>query len=377
MNNDNHCFVYAVCGDDIFINQLNTSLNFLKHFTSKQIIIVTDLSRNKQKINHDNIIDIKTPDYFNSHQAAIYLKTSLNKHLPKGNRYCYLDSDILALSEKADKIFDFYKPPVCFAKDHIKTVKFSPYAVNCGCLEEYSIKKSDYLKKINAKHTFDDLFYNDDSREILKIIMLTKKYPAKNISIIIKYLVQYKLPFSRKFKLSDNYYLDKNLNTWFDKSHNTIAFDFFPFFKKYDLKCTHLHNEVKSKFGLKIPVNWQHWNGGVFLFDDNSDAFMNTWHEMTMEIFNDNKWKIRDQGTLIATAWKYKLQNHNTLPRYFNFIVDFFNPLCDYHSDKGFSCNGFKTTYNPAFIHYIHQFENLYWNVRQAADLIIKKLKEN
>jgi hypothetical protein len=50
-------------------------------------------------------------------------------------------------------------------------------------------------------------------------------------------------------------------------------------------------------------LDWQHWNGGVFLFDDSSVEFLSSWHEKTvMRIFDLPNWKTRDQGTLIATG---------------------------------------------------------------------------
>ncbi|MGM0650481.1 MAG: hypothetical protein ACQES1_08250, partial [Bacteroidota bacterium] len=76
----NH-FVFVVCGSKEHIDKLNFSLKFLKHFSNKNIIVVTDLSRNEAKINHDNILDVSTPEYYNNHKASIYLKTSLHKRL--------------------------------------------------------------------------------------------------------------------------------------------------------------------------------------------------------------------------------------------------------------------------------------------------------
>jgi hypothetical protein len=75
----NNCFVYVVCGDKEHIDTLHYSLLFLKHFSSNKIIVLTDSSRNETPVIHDSIIDIKTPEKYNNHQASIYLKTGVNQ----------------------------------------------------------------------------------------------------------------------------------------------------------------------------------------------------------------------------------------------------------------------------------------------------------
>ena len=88
-------------------------------------------------------------------------------------------------------------------------------------------------------------------------------------------------------------------------------------------ECEHLHAAIQEKFGVKItPKTWQHWNGGVFVFDEASAGFMERWHQNTLSIFQDPYWQVRDQGSLVATVWQLGLQNHPLLPRDFNFIVD-------------------------------------------------------
>ena len=57
---NNNKFIYAVCGDEGIIMQLNFSIKCLKQFSKYDIIVVTDLSKNTIKILHDNIIDVKT-----------------------------------------------------------------------------------------------------------------------------------------------------------------------------------------------------------------------------------------------------------------------------------------------------------------------------
>ncbi len=95
--------------------------------------------------------------------------------------------------------------------------------------------------------------------------------------------------------------------------------------------CDHLREAIESKFGIQVAdPDFQHWNGGVFVFDAQSTEFLDTWHRFTLEIMNDPAWKTRDQGTLIATVWHHGLQNLPTLPRRFNTIVDGMKGLDDH-----------------------------------------------
>jgi len=130
-------------------------------------------------------------------------------------------------------------------------------------------------------------------------------------------------------------------------------------------ECDHLRATIESKFGVEIGhPNWQHWNGGVFLFDSESTNFMDMWHEYTQSIFGDPHWRTRDQGTLIAAVWKLGLQHQPVLPRNYNYIVDAMhgvpNPKrpalssAGYHVDREYSldpCNGLP---RPHFLHFIN-----------------------
>ena len=79
-----------------------------------------------------------------------------------------------------------------------------------------------------------------------------------------------------------------------------------PMFSRYAVRCScvrgscdHLRQAIGSKFGVDVfDPEWQHWNGGVFLFDSGSMDFLDTWHTYTRAIFDDPGWKTRDQGTL-------------------------------------------------------------------------------
>ena len=96
--NQKNAYVFVVCGERKHIETLHFSLKSLKLVSQFPIWVVTDKKRNEIEIEHDNIIDVSTPEDFNHHQASIWLKTSLHRILPKGTTYCYLDSDVIAMN---------------------------------------------------------------------------------------------------------------------------------------------------------------------------------------------------------------------------------------------------------------------------------------
>jgi hypothetical protein len=154
-------FVFVVCGAAEHVETLHFSLKYLQHFSKNEIFVVTDSSRNEIAINHDQIIDVKVDEKYNHHQASIYLKTGLNKFLPEGNNYCYLDTDVIAVSENCDLIFNEYIAPITFAPDHCKIRNFSSYAVQCNCTEEWDKNKAifyEHMKNIERNRTTIDPF---------------------------------------------------------------------------------------------------------------------------------------------------------------------------------------------------------------------------
>ena len=149
--------------------------------------------------------------------------------------------------------------------------------------------------------------------------------------------------------------------------------------------CDHLREAIAAKFGVDVSVpDWQHWNGGVFVFDAHSIDFLNTWHAFTLDILNDPQWRTRDQGTLAAAAWKCGLENQPLLPARFNYIVDgqrnlpyeqrADNPLT-YTADDSYSLEAGSPTH-PAFLHFIGNTSKPGWrNWDQAeAKLAASKL---
>lgn len=376
-------FVFVVCGGKEHIETLHFSLRYLKYFSKNEIIIVTDSARNEIPVLHDNVIDVKTPENYSHHQASIYLKTGLHKFLPNGNNYCYLDTDVIALTSECDQIFNEFLFPIRFGPDHCKIRAFSPIAIDCGCPliwnEERkkfkaALKKHDRNLNITDKATIK-------KREHLKLIFenINKSFIKKTWFFIRYYLTP------GNFRLSE-FTFNKKERIWFDKEGTKVLFevDQDTIFKETGVKfieskqiwqdkygkeiwkseCNHLKEIIEKDFGIKVtePL-WQHWNGGVFLFNDLSHPFMESWHEKTLKIFNLPKWKIRDQGTLIATAWQFSLQNHPVLDKKWNFLADDNNPKLDFNPEGFFTENAWQTKHKVNFVHVYHRFGDKSWEL--------------
>ena len=175
-----------------------------------------------------------------------------------------------------------------------------------------------------------------------------------------------------------NYKHDIENNIWYDERGYDI-YNYFP--QPQDLSmppvisCNHLNKEIYRKFKVKVNDDqWHHWNGGVFLFDSSSGDFMETWHNYTLEIFKDRMWKVRNQETLVATAWKYRLQDHPRLPAEYNFIADFYKPEFGFDETKRFSIDNFRTAVTPYFIHIYYKYGKRGWDV---WDFVESKLPDD
>jgi hypothetical protein len=265
MKTTSNLFVYALCGDN-HVDAVNTSLQFLKHFTRQQILVVE--ARCTAPIQHDQVLSFEIPGRFDNHQASIVLKTNLHRLIAVGTRCCcYLDTDIVAIDSEIDEIFARKNGPVTFAADHSHMRRFSRFAVECSCVRG---------------------------------------------------------------------------------------------------ECDHLREAIRVKFGLDVrDPDWQHWNGGVFLFDSESTDFMDTWHRYVRAVFKDPYWRTRDQGALIATAWKHGLQDQPVLPRAYNYIVDAMRGFgdaerrslspSDYRVDESYSLDPGSALPRPHFLHFINR----------------------
>jgi hypothetical protein len=116
----------------------------------------------------------------------------------------------------------------------------------------------------------------------------------------------------------------------------------------------------------------------LYLFDDRSRDFCVAWHQNTLLVFEDTFWRVRDQGTLIATAWQQGLQNHATLPQTVTRIVDRYfghSPsqrpalgVDDYFVDRGYRLG---VADQPAFLHFINDGVNAHgWANWDEADAL-------
>ena len=377
--------VFAVCGAENYISQLAFSIERLKRFTHNEIIVVTDSRRNEIQISHDNIIDIKTPAEYDHHQASIFLKTSLHKILPKGHTYCYLDSDVVCLSENVNEIFNHYSAPIIFANDNATFKYFSPHAMNCKCLENHA-HRGDIIAKFKANVTkrignfnLDDECIRHDRKELADLFAQTKQ----NVLNASRYFFLRYLPFVKSFTLG-KFVFNKSEKCWRNQQGDVVELD-FRYYKRLILPqlgenpadwtnfeldtphCNHLSEYLSKTYSISIPDNWQHWNGGVFLFDDSSAKFLDYWHEKTIAEFANPYTKTRDQGTLALTVWKFGLQNHPTLPVEYNWIAEFADANIDYNADKGYTRDGFKTISHPILMHIYHHWDDESWSIWRSV----------
>lgn len=388
--NKNQVFVFVVCGGAEHIDALHYSLKALKKYSSKRIIILTDSKRNEIAVEHDDVTDVKTPENLNHHQASIFLKTAIHRFVPQGNTYCYLDTDVIALSNGVDKIFNEYQPPITFAPDHCLIDKFSPSAVNCGCTEEFRTRTNE-LRFLFKKHRH---LMRQPENEGKKEMLVKKLDDIRKDKLAYK-LLSVRFNLSRyKFRLDNDNFLDKRSQFWHDakgdvvlyeKEDNAIleiesATDYrcdlsknhlwtYKGRKVFHIQCDHLVEQIQKTFGINVAhKQWQHWNGGVFLFDERGYDFLNRWHEKTMRIFTLPEWKTRDQGTLIATALELGLQNHPTLPYKFNLIADYNHHALKHLGELTFEVGDHKEIVKPDFIHVYHHWADHEWDVWQSIE---------
>jgi hypothetical protein len=386
------CFVFVVCGSKEHIDTLHFSLKALKRFTKYPVIVVTDSRRNEIPVIHDEVLDIETPSTFNHHQASIWLKTSLHRILPSGTLYCYLDSDVIALNSECDNVFDFFVSPVTFAPDHTTASYFSPYAVNCDCSGAFQKDKKEFEQAISAvvnNKQYPPDFENPLTRELFRLMKMISANYLKLFSLFLKMIASF---FIGKIKIAENTFINIRKKQWQNKD-GSLTFPILLAYRKklkqlYQYRfnfgqrtwikpdgkplsqnrCTHLHDAIKNKFGYTLENDWQHWNGGVFLFNNQSHNFMDIWHQYTMQIFEDSYWKIRDQGALIATVLHFQLTNHPTLPKTFNFIADFYKTeIRPKESNEPVFYDG-NEVLKPAFIHIYHQWGNTRWDVWNTVE---------
>lgn len=275
-------FVFVACGSEDRIRALHRSLEHLRPRTRANILVVTDTRRNRLAIRHDAVVDIETPHCLSDHRASVFLKTSLHQLVPAQHRCCYLDTDVLAVGDGVDAVFEHARGSVTFARDLVRLESrfgtFSPWAVNCPC----------------------------------------------------------------------------------DRSSGS--------------PCDHLAMAAERKFGVRIPRDWAHWNGGVFLFGPESSEFMNLWHRLTLAIFEDPYWRTRDQATLAAAAWKLGIQHQECLPPRFNFIADLANSALHFDRDAGYSLHPSIPPAWPTLLHVLGSGRfSRDWDLKRDVEAVLEK----
>lgn len=135
-------WVFVLCGGAVHTHAMRNAVRHLRLVSDLDIWVLTDVTRNEVQVDSaevDCVIDVRTPDELDDHEAAIWLKTSVHRHLPDA-QWCYLDTDIVAIDTDVDSVFEYRDGPVAFASDLPQagnTVEnFSPFAMTCGCLDE-------------------------------------------------------------------------------------------------------------------------------------------------------------------------------------------------------------------------------------------------
>lgn len=276
-------FVFVVCGPISHLLTLRTAVHHLRPVTRAEIWVLTDGARNEQIIDIigvDRVVDVATPDDLDHHQASIWLKTSVHRHLPPGE-WCYLDSDIIATVPGVDGVFGEREGPVAFASDvtirENSVDRFSPWAMTCAC-------------------------------------------------------------------------------AGYGEEHS----------------CTHLREQLQIRFGLDVPGDWLHWNGGVFVFGPDSAEFLDLWHERAVGSFAWPEWKTRDQGALIATVWTLGHQDLHRISPEFNFIADLGNGDLCLDLEKGWAHHPSGPWYDAKLLHlYTSPLEDPSWKLGPDVEAVV------
>lgn len=368
--------------------------------------------------------------------------------MPKADElYCYLDTDVFAVSGNTDHIFRHYTPPITFAKDHGNLYHFSPEAIHDAHTEErlksirsltQLYKKAHQIDRVqrvnfsvqielirkvkeqfNAKrplHTFSPAqadgwikklkiwgsklaFVGVKKVHTLLWSLLTPSQTEsrdRSFESIHQFLFRTPFDFKAFAYFQTGLLFDEQCKTWSSPEGKPILEE--NFVQDYISSDGHftwdpslaqwrdqrgqivewpgsdlLRKRVKEDFGVAIPSPfWPHWNGGVFLFSQASQPFLEQWHNWTLQIFSNPKWKVRDQGTLAAVAWDWHLQDHPTLPMEFNFIVDYY--VEDYVYLGNFIFKGTnEEKIRPGLLHIFHETGNPHWRLWKD----IEKLARN
>jgi hypothetical protein len=422
-------WLFVVCGAEEHIQTLNFSLRALKQRTRLPIRVITDMARNGATIEHDDVVDVPIDPRYNHHQASILLKTGLYRYvdLSPGNRYAYLDTDVVAVSPEVDRLFDHYTAPIAFCTDHCRMRQFSPTAVHGEQHEkEWALQKQVLALMSEAEEASGPAAHREsirallhdweESRKLRATGGLWKKYQDLGRPVWLRPLTKLayrlaghhiyhepngdwyasralppKLFFARR-----GYRFDEASEKWYTlageavwdtglvrrtvEAQTPVRWDAkrqrwsTPDGKNAlgILESDALRERIAEKFGVQVSEpDWQHWNGGVFLFDETSVPFLETWNTWTQAIFDDPAWKTRDQGTLIASVWAHGLQDHPTLPLEFNFLADYHHPTMRYLGQLRFQLQPEKPPIAPCLLHIYHHWGDDRWAVWRDTAILV------
>lgn len=276
-------WIFVVCGPSSHLETLATALAHLRPLTMAEIWVLTDPARNAAPMEAagvDRVVEVSTPTDLDDHQASIWLKTSVHRHLPAGE-WCYLDSDIIAVAPAIEEVFDHRAGPVAFASDltirENSVDRFSPWAMTCECLG-------------------------------------------------------------------------------YDDQHS----------------CSHLREQLAARFGVEVPGDWLHWNGGVFVFGPEAAEVLDLWHERAVASFAWPEWKTRDQGALIASVWSLGLQDMPRLPPAFNFIADLGNHDLCLDPERGWAHHPSGPWFQARLLHlYTSALEDPAWSLGRDVESVV------
>lgn len=328
-------FVFVVCGTREHVETLRFALDALARVSQVPAIVVTDAARNEVPIDWPALVDVATPRGLDHHQASIYLKTALHRFLPVGPTYCYLDSDVIAIDRSCDEVFAHRRGLINFAPDHITLRYFSPYALRCGCIEQDAADRREIQEVLD---------YHE--RRARAHSPLEQRWPGPG------HPIQRVRDRRRFLKRYSRWRLIEPDLIWVSPEGRQV----------HTIHCDHLRAQIATTFGIEVPdPGWQHWNGGVFLFDRQSHPFLDAWHERTLRIFTDRRWRTRDQGTLIATAWDFGPDAAPPLPQRFNCIVDPHRPRPLWAPRP--PADAPNQVQDPALLHIFHRFGDRTWDV--------------
>lgn len=127
-----HAYVFIVVGD-CSLQTCATAIRYLRHFSRASILVLMCRCTSSAPAGVTTL-PVCAPAHLDDRAAQIHLKTRLLDFVePYADMFCYLDNDVIAVSDDADSIFQKLVPPVAFAPDHSSIDEFSRWAINCGC----------------------------------------------------------------------------------------------------------------------------------------------------------------------------------------------------------------------------------------------------